>query len=97
MGLKTQSAYSADNFTDNEKEMLQPAIRGTTAMMKAAKSEPSVEHVVITSSVAAIFDLSKWPSPGYTYSGKDWNPASEFTPHRMPLFSTYYHEKFSVV
>ena len=58
--------------------MLQPAIQGTLSMIEAAKSEPLVEHVVITSSFAAILDLSQWPHIGHTYSRKDWNPASKF-------------------
>ena len=57
--------------------MLIPAINGTKSMMAAAKSESGVEHVIITSSFAAVVDLPKSPRPGYTYTAADFNPASE--------------------
>ncbi|TDL15601.1 NAD dependent epimerase/dehydratase [Rickenella mellea] len=71
----TASPFTYD-FKDNENDMLKPAIEGTKIIMEAAKKEPSVEHVVITSSFAAIFDLPKLPNPGHTYTRKDWNPAT---------------------
>lgn len=58
--------------------MLLPAINGTQNMLAAAKSEPSVEHFVFTSSALAVMDLTKMPRPGYTYTRNDWNPASMF-------------------
>ena len=59
--------------------MLIPAINGTKSIIAAAKSEPSVEHVMVTSSFAAVGDLSLAPRPGYTYTAKDFNPASELS------------------
>jgi nucleoside-diphosphate-sugar epimerase len=54
---------------------LDPAIIGTTGILKAIKKNaPSVKHVVITSSFAAIIDPSKGLNPGHVYSEKDWNP-----------------------
>lgn len=35
---------------DNVKDMLEPALKGTTSVLKAAKNEPSVKAVTITSS-----------------------------------------------
>ncbi|TDL15605.1 NAD-P-binding protein [Rickenella mellea] len=63
-------------FKDNENDMLKPAIEGTKAIIEAAKKEPSVQHVVITSSFAAIVDLAKLANVGYTYTRNDWNPAT---------------------
>lgn len=37
---------------DNVKDMLEPALKGTTSILAAAKGEPSVKAVVITSSYA---------------------------------------------
>ncbi|TDL15600.1 NAD-P-binding protein [Rickenella mellea] len=71
----TASPFTYD-FKDNETDMLKPAIEGTKIIMEAAKKEPSVEHVVITSSFTAILDFEKFPNPGYTYTRKDWNPAT---------------------
>lgn len=55
------------SVTDTKKDLLDPAINGTTGVLKAIKkSAPSVKRVVITSSFAAIVD-SKKPG-GYVYS-----------------------------
>ncbi|KAI4165102.1 MAG: hypothetical protein LQ342_001379 [Letrouitia transgressa] len=71
--------HTASPFTtqveDNERDLLEPAIKGTTEILKAVKAHaPQVKRVVITSSFAAIVDLSKGLRPGYTYYEKDWNP-----------------------
>ncbi|CZR62577.1 related to aldehyde reductase II [Phialocephala subalpina] len=63
------------NVTDIQKDLLDPAIIGTTNMLKAIKDgAPTVKRVVITSSFAAIYDPSKGDRPGYTYSEIDFNP-----------------------
>ncbi|KZF22893.1 NAD(P)-binding protein [Xylona heveae TC161] len=60
------------NVTDAKKDLLDPAIIGTTGILKAIKkSAPSVKRVVITSSFAAIWDQTK--KPGHVYSEQDWN------------------------
>ncbi|MCJ1306628.1 methylglyoxal reductase (NADPH-dependent) gre2 [Agyrium rufum] len=65
------------NVTDTKKDLLDPAIIGTTGILKAIKkSAPSVKRVVVTSSFAAIVDGGKGMAPGYVYSEKDWNPVT---------------------
>lgn len=62
---------------DNERDLLDPAIKGTTEVLKAIhKNAPQVKRVVITSSFASIVDLKQGNRPGYTYSEKDWNPVT---------------------
>ncbi|MQL41219.1 SDR family NAD(P)-dependent oxidoreductase [Escherichia coli] len=46
---------------DPEKEILEPAIKGTVYVLKAAKEE-GVERVVATSSISAIIPSPKWPA-----------------------------------
>ncbi|KAG8529930.1 uncharacterized protein KY384_005411 [Bacidia gigantensis] len=66
------------NTNDSKKDLLDPAIIGTTGILKAIKrSAPTVKRVVITSSFASIIDGSKGMRPGYVYSEKDWNPVTE--------------------
>jgi NADPH-dependent methylglyoxal reductase len=56
-------------------ELLDPAMKGVTSILEAAKAwGTGVKRVVLTSSFAAILDMSKGYRPGYTYSEKDWNP-----------------------
>ncbi|MCJ1317092.1 methylglyoxal reductase (NADPH-dependent) gre2 [Xylographa vitiligo] len=63
--------------TDNEKELLQPAVQGTKGVLKSIKAyNPSVRRVVITSSFASIVDVTKGDRPEHTYTEKDWNPVS---------------------
>ncbi|KAF2872023.1 NADPH-dependent methylglyoxal reductase-like protein GRE2 [Massariosphaeria phaeospora] len=62
------------NVTDVQKDLLDPAVIGTTGILKSIKkSAPSVKHVVITSSFAAIVQPDKGNWPGHTYSEEDWN------------------------
>jgi nucleoside-diphosphate-sugar epimerase len=63
------------NVTDVQKELLDPAIIGTTGILKSIKkSAPSVKSVVITSSFASIINPFKGTWPEHTYSEDDWNP-----------------------
>lgn len=55
--------------------MLDPAVIGTTGILKSIKkSAPTVKQVVITSSFAAIINPSTGYWPGHVYSEEDWNP-----------------------
>ncbi len=62
---------------NNERDLLDPAIKGTTSILQAVeKYAPQVKRIVITSSFAAITDPTQGARPGYTYSEKDWNPVT---------------------
>lgn len=59
------------NVKDNKKDMIDPAVIGTTGILKAIKSSaPSVKRVVITSSFAAISNPKNPPS---VYNEDIWN------------------------
>lgn len=65
------------SFSDPRADMLDPAIGGTLAVMEAAMATPSVKHLLLTSSFAAINCLEKGGSlRDYTYTEDDWNPAT---------------------
>lgn len=62
---------------NNERDLLDPAIKGTTRILEAVHAHaPQVKRVVITSSFAAILDPMKGAWPGKTYTEKDWNPTT---------------------
>ena len=62
------------NAQDAKKDILDPAVIGTTGILKAIKhSAPSVRRVVLTSSFAAMMNPE---SPHKTFSEADWNPIS---------------------
>ena len=60
---------------DNERDLLEPATKGTTSLLQAVeKYAPQVKRIVITSSFGAIIDPFQGARPDYTYTEKDWNP-----------------------
>ncbi|TVY37551.1 putative uncharacterized oxidoreductase [Lachnellula subtilissima] len=60
---------------DNERDLLLPAIKGTTEVLTSVhKNAPNVKRVVITSSFASVVDVPKGTRSGYVYNEKDWNP-----------------------
>ncbi|GAA5925218.1 hypothetical protein JCM1841_004688 [Sporobolomyces salmonicolor] len=61
-------------YTDNERDMLLPAIRGTTEILQAAHRAGTVRKVVITSSFAALQDYHAGAHAGHVYTEEDWCP-----------------------
>lgn len=63
------------NVTNVQKDLLDPAVKGTTGILDSiAKYAPTVRKVVITSSFAAIVNPWKGSWPEHTYLEEDWNP-----------------------
>jgi nucleoside-diphosphate-sugar epimerase len=82
--LNIQVIHTASPFVmsveDNERDLLNPAVHGTTSVLTSVqKFAPNVKRVVITSSFASIVDMDKGPRPGYTYTEEDWNPVTYAT------------------
>ena len=67
------------NVTDVKKDLLDPAINGTTGILRAVKAHaPTVKSIVITSSFAAIVNANlPPPASAHSYSEKDWNPITQ--------------------
>jgi nucleoside-diphosphate-sugar epimerase len=71
---------------DDKQDLLDPAIIGTTGILKSIKkSAPTVKRVVITSSFAAIVNADKGFWPEHTYSEEDWNPITEEQATESPM------------
>lgn len=61
--------------TDYDAELIQPALNGTVGILKAIKQyAPSVQRVVITSSMAAVLNPF---SPPAEYTEESWNPITK--------------------
>jgi nucleoside-diphosphate-sugar epimerase len=68
---------------EDPKELLEPAVNGTTGILKAiVRSAPSVRRVVVTSSFAAILDEDKLSDPKTVFSEKTWNPVTAEDAHK---------------
>ncbi|KAH7338692.1 hypothetical protein B0J17DRAFT_694941 [Rhizoctonia solani] len=90
--LHTSSPF-VFTINDVKKDLLDPAILGTTEILRAVKAHaPTVKRVVVTSSFASIVDLSKGDRPGHVYSEKDWNPITYEESQKNPV-SGYYGSK----
>jgi dihydroflavonol-4-reductase len=71
-------------FDDAQKDLVDPAVKGTTNVLHTCARTPDLRRVVLTSSVAAITDS---PKPEHTYTEADWNEESSLD--RNP----YYYSK----
>lgn len=60
---------------DPQRDLVSPAVAGTLAALRAARANPRVRRVVLTSSVAAITD----EPDGRVLTEADWNDKSSFT------------------
>ncbi|GEM07536.1 NAD-dependent epimerase/dehydratase [Rhodotorula toruloides] len=61
-------------YTDNERDMLLPAVNGTLNILEAAHHAGTVRQVVLTSSFAALQDYHHGPDPAKVYTEEDWCP-----------------------
>ncbi|KAI1502049.1 NAD(P)-binding protein [Biscogniauxia marginata] len=81
-GAVTGVVHAASPFnvqpSDNVRDLLTPAVRGSTAVLEAARrwGGPRVRRVVVTSSFGAVVDPGRGARPGYVYAEADWNPTS---------------------
>jgi len=62
----------------SNEDLLVPAREGTLNVLRSAAAEPSVKRVVITSSFAAMNQLSRDPyaEPPMVYDESVWNPVT---------------------
>lgn len=78
--MHTASPYVLD-VKEPQHDLVDPALKGTLNVMQACVKAGSVKRVVLTSSVAAVFDE---PITGHVYTEKDWNETSSLK--RNPYF-----------
>ncbi|KAK4678266.1 methylglyoxal reductase (NADPH-dependent) gre2 [Podospora pseudoanserina] len=72
-------------FNDPKKELIDPALIGTTSILSAiTQFAPSVRRVVVTSSFAAIINEAHVSDPSTVFSEKSWNPVTIDDIHRNP-------------
>ncbi|GEQ69578.1 hypothetical protein JCM33374_g3250 [Metschnikowia sp. JCM 33374] len=65
------------NVTDIEAELLIPAVEGTKNVFNAIKVHgPQIQNVVVTSSIVAMFDVSRLKDPSFVVTETSWNPTT---------------------
>jgi dihydroflavonol-4-reductase len=77
--MHTASPYALD-VADPQRDLVDPAVRGTESMLAACAAAPSVRRVVLTSSMAAVTD----EPDGRVLTDADWNTRSSLT--RNPYY-----------
>ncbi len=56
----------------DENLIIKPAVEGTLEILKACAENPTVEHLVITSSIVAIFSLTGKKGSDHVFNEEDW-------------------------
>ncbi|KAJ3053062.1 hypothetical protein HK097_005136 [Rhizophlyctis rosea] len=74
--LHVASPYILSGVKDPMKELVEPAVNGTKAILQEAQRAKTVKRVVITSSTVAITGEAR---PGHTFTESDWNTAATLT------------------
>lgn len=76
--IHTASPFVLDGFTDANEALVRPAVEGTRNVLEAAKRTPSVQRVVLTSSVASIYgdNIDARDLPGNRVDESHWNTTS---------------------
>ncbi|KAF7549941.1 hypothetical protein G7Z17_g6059 [Cylindrodendrum hubeiense] len=62
------------NTTNFEQDLVIPAVKGSTAILEAAKLLGGVKRIVHTNSFVCIYDAEKGAQPEKVYTAKDWSP-----------------------
>ncbi|CAK7218260.1 methylglyoxal reductase (NADPH-dependent) gre2 [Sporothrix eucalyptigena] len=82
--LHTQSPFHF-NWTDPQTGLIDPAVRGTTGLLKSVHQHaPGVRRVVVTSSFAAILNGAHLEDPNTTFTEASWNPVTLADIHNAP-------------
>ena len=65
---------------DGQRLLVDPAVKGTTTVVESALASPSVESIILTSSIATMFNPST--PAGKVYTEADWN--NDWTVEQAP-------------
>jgi dihydroflavonol-4-reductase len=78
--MHTASPYSM-RVEDPQRDLVDPAVRGTAFVLASVRAAGTVKRVVLTSSVAAVTDE---PETGKVLTEEDWNTKSNLS--RNPYY-----------
>ena len=74
----TASPFIVRGLSDPQKELIEPALKGTRNVLNAVNKAESVQRVVLTSSVVAIYsdNVESLAKPNGIFTEEDWNKTS---------------------
>ena len=90
----TASPFTLD-IKDPQKELIDPAVKGTANVLKSVNETPSVKRVVVTSSCAAIYTdaIDTVNAPGGKITEEVWNKTSSLDYQPYSLSKTLAEQK----
>lgn len=90
----TASPFITD-VKDPQKELVDPAVKGTTNVLESASQTPSVKRVVVTSSCVAIYTdaIDTVNAPGGRITEKVWNNTASLDYQPYPYSKTMAEKK----
>lgn len=89
----TASPFTS-NYTDAQKDLIDPAVLGTRNVLNEANKTESVERVIVTSSLAAIYgdNIDCESAPGGVLTEEQWNTTSSIN-HQAYSYSKVMAER----
>jgi len=90
----TASPFIVRGLKDPQKELIEPALKGTHNVLESANKTETVKRVVLTSSVVAIYSdsIETLDQPNGVFSEDDWNKTSSVS-HQPYNYSKTLAEK----
>ena len=87
------------NVKDPDKDLIEPALRGTENVLTTANKTPSVKRVVLTSSCVAIYNHAKelQDIPGGVFTEENWNRGSTREDNPYPLSKVRRHVNMAFI
>ena len=81
-------------FDDAQRDLVDPALKGTRNVLSSVNATPSVKRVVLTSSCASIYgdNIDLQQTPNGVFTEEDWNTSSSLT-HQPYSYSKVMAEK----
>lgn len=81
LAMHTASPFFISGIKDPQKDLVDPALVGTSNLLHSANQTPSVKRIVLTSSVAAILgdNIDSLKVPNNTFTEDHWNTSSSLT------------------
>ncbi len=92
--IHTASPFFVQGIKDPQKQLIDPAVKGTKNVLMTANNTESVSRVVLTSSVVAIFGdaVDKFNTKNGVFTEREWNTTSSLT-HQPYSYSKTLAEK----
>jgi len=91
------SPITKPEYTDFENDIVQPAINGTLGILESAKKEPSVQRVVITSSIVAFIPISQVLAEDGTVFNEKSSTPTPHGPFEYGIFQAYCASKVAAL